>query len=347
MSLTYDKLWEDYAQFDVPSIELKIGGKDLTKMKDCTVTGADITVSCGNNANCASVEVSTEPDESGLLAILQTGTKAEISLGYAAKLKPVFCGYLHELTVIKDETGIKYRLFCLDCKGLMALGGSVKRAEKKKLSALIKEILSDSRYSSFYSKKTVDAVPAAFDLPAAVLEESDYDFLCRWAELLGFYFYLDADKLFFVSDADTPKAPQTELEQEHGVILSEITASLSNQVKKVTLASFDDDGKRVAVNEMAPGAKGIAKDKLSSVLGAEKTFLYPAFKTKDQLEYLKKARMREISREYCRLDAVCAGLPELAPLGKLKFEGESFRITQAVHRFNSAGYKTEISAFAE
>lgn len=345
MSLTYDKLWNDYGQFDLPSIELKIGGKDLAAMKDCTVTETVVTCSCENDANCAVVTISTEPQEAQLNSLLQLGLKAEIFLGYSKKSKPVFCGYLHELTVIKNETGLKYQLFCLDCKGLMALGGNTRRQEKKKLSDVINEILSGSRYKPFYSKKIVDTIPAAFDLPAAVIEESDYAFLCRWANLLGFYFYLDKDKLFFISDPDTPNAPQLELEQENGIISSEITASLSNQVKKVTLVSFDDDSKRVAVSEARPGEKGIAKEKLCSVLGAEKTFLYPTFSEKNQLEYLKKVRMKEIHREYCRLDAICIGLPELSPLGKLKLEGECFRITQAVHRFNRTGYKTEISAF--
>jgi phage protein D len=348
MSVKYEKLWDDYEHFDAPSAEFKIGGKDLAAVEDCAVAEAVVTVSCGNEANCAAVTVTTEFHENGLKPILQIGAKAEISFGYSKKLKPVFCGYLHELTVIKDETGITYRLLCLDCKGLMPLGSFAKRAEKDKLSKVIKGMLADSRYKPFYSKETVGAIPAAFDLPAAVMGESDYAFLCRWADLLGFYFYLDADKLFFTSDENAPKAPELELEQEYGVVSSEITASLSNQVKKVTLVSFDDDGKRVMVSETVPGVKGIAKDKAGSVLGAEKTFLYPAFREKSQLEYLKKARVKEIHREYCRLDAVCIGLPELAPLGKLKFEGQSFRITQAVHRFNQqTGYKTEISAFAE
>ena len=346
MSLTYKKLWEDYDEFDLPSIELKIDGKDLAKAEKCTVTDTVITVSCGKDANCAVVTISTEPEESELKSFLQIGLKAEISLGYANKLKLVFCGYLHELTVIEDETGIGYQLLCLDCKGLMALGGFTKRQEKKKLSAVINEILSTSPYSAFYSGKTVDAIPAAFDLPAAVMDESNYGFLCRWADLLGFYFFLSADKLFFVSDADKPKAPQVELKQGEGVVSSETTASLSNQVKKVTLVSFDDDGKRIAESEARPGEKGIAKDKLSGVLGAEKIILYPAFAKKEQLEYLKSVRMDEIQREYCRINAVCIGLPELAPLGKLKFDGMLFRITQTVHRFNNNGYETEVSAFA-
>jgi phage protein D len=345
MSLTYDSLWNNYEQFDIPFIELKIDGNDLAIMENCTVAETVVTCSCENQANCAAVTISTKPEENELLPILQIGAKAEILLGYSKKLTLVFCGYLHELTVIEDETGIKYRLFCLDCKSLMALGGFAKRQEEKNLSDVISAILSDSRYTPFYSSKTVDTIPAAFNLPAAVIEESDYAFLCRWADLLGFHFYLDADKLFFISNADAPNAPQVELEQEQGIISSETTASLSNQVKKVTLVSFDDNGTRVAVSKDRPSEKGIAKNSLSSVLGTDKIFLYPTFREESQLEYMKEARMKEIHREYCRLDAVCIGLPELSPLGKLNFKGECFRITQAVHRFDETGYKTEISAF--
>jgi hypothetical protein len=350
MSLTYEKLWKDYEQFDVPFLELKINGKNLAAKKDSTVAEAVVTCSCENRANCAAVTILIEPEaeEKEWDSLLQIGFKAEISFGYATKLKPVFYGYLHELTVVKDSVGTKYLLFCLDCKGLMALGSFTKRQEKKKLSEVISDILSDSRYTSFYSGKTVDTIPSEFNLPAAFMEDSDYGFLCRWAGLLGFYFYQDADgKFFFISDAKTPKAPEVALELDNGVISSEITASLSNQVKKVILASFDDDSKRVMASESRPGETGIANKKLGSVLGAEKTVLYPEFREKAQLEYLKKARMREIHREYCRLDAECIGLPELSPLGKLEFEKQNWRITQVIHRFNKSGYKTEISAFAE
>ena len=345
MSISYKKLWNDYEYFDVPTSEIKINGTKLDTVKDCCLSEAVITLSCKKEANSAAITISAKLAESGLDSLLQIGAKTEVSFGYGKKTALVFCGYLHELTIIKDKAEIKYQLFCLDCKGLMALGSSAKRAEKKKLSAVINEIV--GQYSGFYSKKTIDAIPDAFDLPAAIIEESNYDFLCKWAEILGFYFYLDADKLFFVSNADTPSAPELELALENGVVSSQISASLSNQVKKITLVSFDDDGKRIAVSENRPSEKGIAKDKLSSVLGAEKTFLYPSFKTKNHLEFMKKPRMKEIHGEYCKIEAVCIGLPELSPLGKLKFDDKTWRITQAIHRFDKNGYETEINASAE
>jgi phage protein D len=338
--MDFSSLSKKYHGFNASTAKVEIGGIDIFADKDCTATEIVVSMSAlePRRASAASVTVTEMVSVNKLEKIMQAGETVKISLGYGAALSQVFYGYIHDMSVSRAGKMFSYTLMCLDVKGLMTLGGSYRLDGKKKLPAVIKEICGN--YSSFVTETKLGTIPDC--LPAVVQGVSDFEFLSKWAELLGFYFFSQSGVLYFTGNLN---GETVTLDYYDGIEEYTITSSLNGQVKEVTLVSYDDTGKQIKANVKRSSEKGTAHKKLPSVLKGNKEIVLTSLNTQAQLNALKQGQMNIIQRNFCRISAECVGIPELVPPNILLFNG-NWLICGGRHVFDEDGYRTYAEGIA-
>jgi len=199
----------------------------------------------------------------------------------------------------------------------------------------------------------------------------DIDFLLLQARDIGYVVYIDQEKkgkdvkefLYFgPSDAKHPGVPRTQYELEWGKSLLDFSPKLStaNQVKSVTVKSFNRDKGKTIVEKAKLKDPGVGANRdlvdLLDVAGCqprEEVVVNEPMYTEAQAKRRAVALLSDKLKQMVVASGTTVGLPDLRSGQQLliwglgaRFNGTYF-VTKTTHTINDSGYVTKFTARRE
>lgn len=206
----WSEIYKDYGACSEPIGDVKINGRSW-KSKRVLVTDINVNTSVFGEAGTCSVQLAVigeifksekvqfDSDFSGIKA----GASLEVSLGYKvgsrSNTKTVFVGYISSVEYEFLESKIIATIQGMDAKIWMMSG---RKTEMKKTSNSYSDAVLNmyTNYANKFSGKEikVDGEPN-FKIPIYQRNESDYEFVCRVANMVGALFFVDGGKFYFIN----------------------------------------------------------------------------------------------------------------------------------------------------
>ncbi|MBO6133529.1 MAG: phage late control D family protein [Lachnospiraceae bacterium] len=375
----YKKLKEEYKGFQYPEMQIIINGKDLASAKQgLIIYDLVCELSSDFEASIASFYVSEVLDEekklydsSVLKSYLVLGGSAQVLLGYAGKLKEVFCGFVSRVRFIHDdERPMQIEVTLMDVKGIMMSNSCVRQLTAKSYSEAVKEIFASQRYQAIQSNGIFKAQLKVDDTPdkkrsgsggngedspdtIEMVDESDYDFIVKAAKKFNFEFFIRDGTVIFRKNKSVSTV-RIEIGIGKGLKSFDVAYDITGLVTEVEVRGMDD-GSGTLVNAVDKRTNkywggNSAKSLLS---GSKKVYFDPTVHDKSEAKNRAESLMDEISNRFGRLECECDGLPELIPGYNVKLVNlgdkaeNTFYITNVRHVMSDTeGYKTYLSGEA-
>ena len=182
--------------------------------------------------------------------------------------------------------------------------------------------------------------------------ETDWDFIWRLAQRIGFELTVDDTKAVFEKPSTGSEAVElTYPEDLHG-FRPRITAV--QQVQTVNVRGYDSKSKRVVVGtESAPTqiteagiTRGQVRDKFP---GAVIEIGGQSFSSQGEAVAMAKATLNQLANAYLAAEGECDGNPLIKAGTRLKIKGVgqkysgTYRVAKAVHTLTAGGYVTQFS----
>jgi len=194
--------------------------------------------------------------------------------------------------------------------------------------------------------------------------EYDIDFLWRRARVRGYVVEIrkrpDTNEDFLYFGPSNTRGPLAyELAWGSGLVDLKVTLTTANQVKKVTVRSWDRKRQRAIEESVDWTDKELRKlnPSLAEIVmqcdpREERVVTRPVF-TRDQAKAEARAILRGQAQELVKAEASTIGLPNLRAGSRLllsnigsRLSGEYF-VTETTHTFNQSGYQTKFTARRE
>lgn len=344
----YDKLQKKYKNFMVPAVKIKIGGIEVTAMKEIHIVSVETVLSLKSAGSvqvtfgeCYDYKNGTFEKKLKSLAVL--GKKVEVSFGYGSSLTTIFIGFLAftEMTLDSEE-GIYFRITALDVRRLMMTDNfHIKEHSIKNYSDAVKEIM--KRYKKLCNLK-IDATNENLEDGLIRQNSSDYDFIVRDLIESG-----RTEREFFVVGETAyfrkPKSvsiPIVTLGIGKGLIRFSRQAEYENQ--KIQVTGFDTaSGKTVTGTAVSK-----AEDDLMDALGSpgERIVTAPFCTDSGKAEKQAKALASLSMAKRQRAEGSCVGLPEIVPGRFIRLErvdslmNQKYYVTCVMHTYDEEGFVT-------
>lgn len=353
-TLSARSLAEKYNDFHNPTLKLLMDGRELALGEEACFESARIISS-----------VKREPDMAVLTYLvnrafpesikkfedaLALGEKIEIQAGYGSEAGRIFFGYLHEVGASDDGMGyIIYTLLGLDAKGLMKKNSAFLASGTKKAQQILDEMLKNSGYSNFLEKKTVTPIPAEFNQSSIVGGETDYDWICNLADRLGYEFYCGRGELIFRA-AGQEKSEKLELSGKYGLLQVKTIVSMEGQTGGIVVGAYNRADEKLSARAQWQGVSGPFTQKLKQKLSAFSRSVWDmGLETGRQAELAAGNRMKQVTMQCSRMEALHMGLPELAPGICIRIVDDAAQslcgriyVEEAEHRISAEGYQTYV-----
>lgn len=344
----YDKLQKKYKNFMVPAIKVKIGGTEVTSLKEIHIVEVEIVLSL---KSAGSVQVTfgdcydykNGTFEKKLKSLSVLGKKVEVSLGYGSSLLSIFTGFLAstEMTLDGDE-GIYFRITALDVRRLMMADNyHIKEHSIKNYSDAVNDVM--KRYKKLCTLK-MDKTNENMEDGLIRQNSSDYDFIVRDLIESGRTqreFFVVGDTAYFRKPRSV-SAPVLSLGVGKGLMRFSRQAEYENQ--KFQVVGFDSVAKKTVTGT----AVSKASDSMIDALGGpgERIVAVPfctdSGKAGKQAEAL--ADMALAKRQHA--EGSCIGLPEIVPGRFIRLErvdslmNQRYYVTRVVHTYDEDGFVT-------
>jgi len=356
---TYADLKEKYGQFVAPDCEIKIGGTSH-KEKKMSISSLEVELSAGYEAGGCVFKISNGYDpkkgafETGWLdTILVPGKDISVDMGYIKK-STVFCGIISSVTnQFDEENGANIIVSCMDAKGAMMAGKQRVFGGEKKLTDIVKAILTEYKSTKAIKTVTVDTLT---DLKRQIFQNSqtDYDFLVAVARKLGYEFFISKDEVLFVKPRKI-KDPIIIFTWGENIISFSREIDLTEQLKEVKVIGNDEKEKKEIVGKastITKTGKKTASDTYALVKKRVETIYDPSVRTLEEANTLAKSILEEYSMQYVSGYGKCVGIPELIPGRFVKMDrfdksiNGSYYIKKVTHLLDEDGYITKFEVGA-
>ena len=350
------QLKSKYQGFAAPTARVLVGGKDLgakygTGFADLTV---DLTSGCEASGCSFDVVGEYDPAQSefsprGAAAVLQLGAKVEIQLGYV-NTETVFCGLIAAVSYEFPEDGAPYlHVECMDPKCLLMKNWHLEVRSEKKVSALVRELLSSAPLSAYVGKKSVqlgreDAVPLLMG------SGSDYDFLVQQAQYFGCeFFFVRGDAYFRPVPSAAP--PIMTLTPRDGIFSASMSLQGTPLVQTVAVTGVDPQSDKAVSGSAALHGRFGSGSAPRRMLNSTRRDLFDARVTSTaQAQRRAQVLLDGLQQQFGQLQVTCRGLPEIVPGRYIQIRGlcrtarGSFYITRVRHALSGSGFTTTFDA---
>ena len=344
-TVTYKQLADQYANFIVPAVKIKVNGADVLKTKKLVIHEMEVTLVL-DQASSAVIKFAHIYDEeshsfeSKIKSAFQLGTIAEIEFGYLSKTQKVFQGYVEMAGAEMGESEL-FVITLMDVKRLMMISGkkSVLYNVPNYSDAFRKVIGS---YSALCSPQ-IDATSDQLEEP---IPQTDNDYAFVEHELIGKgkaerEFIVLAGKAYFRKTRKIT-APITTL--RYGRELLDL--SISHCYRDMKIEVLD-----VAVTETF--IKGQAQIKANMpqknlvIPTPVCTLTDPYADTKDKADAKAESAARQERERSSIGSGTTLGLPELVPGRFIKIENvdalfdRTYYITEVIHVYSGESFRTQ------
>lgn len=356
---TYEDLKKKYGNFSAPSCEIIIGGTSHVD-KGMSISKLEVELSATFEAGGCTFEIINgyNPSKGAyekewLDKVLLPGKTVEVKMGYI-KRETVFYGFINSLTnSFDEENGAVITVSCLDAKGAMMAGKLQKFQGEKKLTDIVKEVISTYVSAKVAKSSKVDDI---LDVKRQIFVncQTDYDFLVSLARRINFEFFVSKSEICYVK----PRAvagPIIILTLGQNVISFSREINLAHQVKEVTVIGNDEIEKKNIVakaTSISKTAGKMASDSFSLIKKRVEEIYDPAVRTKEEAQALAKSVLEEYSMKFITGTGECIGIPELIPGRFIKMErfdksiDGKYYLTRVTHSLSEDGYFTSFEVGA-
>lgn len=257
-----------------PMAKIKIGSSVFKRSKNVKITNISVSSSVGNEAGTCHVEfvfphLSFEkfklPSD---FAKVKVGEKLEVFLGYRNEdnTEVVFKGYISSFDLEVDDNAVAtLTIEGMDAKMWMMTS---KKTELKKEKHRYSDIV-NALCSSYSGKVKIGKVKISgeskFKADLYQYHESDYEFLCRIADLVGAMFFVSLGKLYFV-DATSFEKSELKIMPTPGLYKVKLSASVWGIPKAVEVLSINQKNPTAVVKGKVTSSKQVGSGKGASSL---------------------------------------------------------------------------------
>lgn len=315
--MVFSALYQTYHAMREPGYKLKVGGRTLETDDNARLLRVECELTCARQAGVLSLKAALDPKQkhgAAWLDALQPGAACSFSVGYGNSLTDVFRGFLYDVRWGDplDGTILLLEAVCLDVRGRLMLTAHADAGAQRASSQMIQDILGQGCCTQLASKRTVEAPPGDWDLPALRPGPSDYSVLCAAADFLCYEFYAFADELYFGKPRPKSGAVLT-FDGPNGLMRLERRRTLAGQCAAIAVSGSDDKGERIYSRQARKKDSGFGTDQMGGVLSGDVCQPEAFVRTMAQAQYLSKARMEQRQRRSGGLSGRSVGLPELRP----------------------------------
>lgn len=355
-STTYDKLKQKYEHFRAPTARVKVEGTEIIEQKSARLVELTVDLTSGYEASGCRLTLFGEYDResasfssSGPAPLLQIGAKVEIELGYI-KTEIVFCGLITGVTYLFDaENEPMIEVECMDAKCLLMKTQRLEIRSEKKISSVVKALLSEQPVSQYISEKEVDDFGAE-DAVIPTALESDYQFLADQAQYYGHEFFIMQGKCYF---RIPPASSSPIMTIDAGKMVHQFRLALQGGglLKKVTVKGIDrEKAEQVSGSSSVEGSFSTGSTARRMIGNTEKVVFDPLISTAGEAAARAAKMAGAVSSGFGTIECRCFGIPELVPGRTVTFQGltaaanKTARICKVRHIYNQGGFTTTLEA---
>ncbi|MBR5420221.1 MAG: phage late control D family protein [Lachnospiraceae bacterium] len=332
---TYSELQDTYGNFVGPLVEIRVGGKDISKDKgEFSVSDIVVELTSGFEASVAEFKIFNTYDQykhefrfEDVKKYITLGSAVEILMGYESSIRPVFRGFISQVNfVYRLEEIPAVEVHCMDIKGIMMANSYAKQITAACYSEAVKQLLEQSFYQKLKGDNGVFNNVSIVDTPdkqeggrnneptdqsIEMINESDYEFVVRAAKRFNFEFFQSCDTVIFCK-AKSDTQDLIELGPETGMMAFEIGYDITGLTGQVEVRNVDPgkgkvfSSKKKLQSKMSEGSK--AKQLVNN---QKKIVIDPTAATQKDAEYRVDYLLEEMSYRFGTLEADLIGIPEL------------------------------------
>ncbi len=282
---SWDDLYKKYGGGTNPIVEIKINDKSLSlNSKESKIEKINVRTSVWGEAGTCSIEIvdssRLSEDNSELhfdFNEVKVGAKLKIDLGNkkdedSFQVENVFIGYVYayDINISKSETTVVIQ--GMDAKMWMMSNRKTKLIKDiKEYSKAVSQICSKN-YSDKILKKEINVsgeIKISSDSAIYQRNESDYEFICRVAKIIGALFFIDRGVLYFIDPLHC-KSVKLEIGAfSAGIINIKGSMDIWGIPKSVKFAAIDSKNykQKIEANEQKSDSLGSGKQAYSLVRG--------------------------------------------------------------------------------
>lgn len=352
----FSDLKNKYQKFSKPVISLSViskSNKDKFVIKDL-----NIELSCGFSANMATFNVYNVFDgekkkfnDDKFNQIFQIGKKINISVGYGSAVECVFSGFISGVTYIFSEQDMPHlNIECLDVKAIMMSNNNNKQIIQENYTSSINDIINKSAYKPYYKTADIDGnikSPNGDDkFLMEMTNESDYDFIVRVAQKLGYEFFVSQETLYFRKKRIKTEPIMT-ISNKNAIATLEANLNIVGMVDSVEVRNFNDkDGSLVksSVKSNATYSNSSSASKITQ--GSVKVIIDSTVTSDNEAQIRANEELDKLAWSFGTFLIRTIGLPEIIPGRFIKIEDLSKDINKKVyivkvtHHIDDNGFKT-------
>lgn len=352
-TVNYKKLAENYNNFQVPAVRVKIGtaqystvtSKETKKGKMMLIHEMNAML-YHNEGSSVSILIDDvyELESSRFKEIVILGEKIQVEIGYGSKFHQIFVGYVGEIQYQFFGNNQYIRITGFDTIALMTQNYKSRCYSKKKYSDVISEIVGN--YNNILSVGKIDA---SGEQPQPVLscrDINDYDYICDvLCPHAGKEFYIFNGKAYFQAVNDRCQTPSVTFKLGRGLFDFQITSAYANLEINVNGLAGMDLEKKINANKKE---KSDSQQK-SAVSLPQKQYI-PRMRASDTeaasncASYWIQQRISQCQTA----EGKCIGIPELIPGRCIIVQGinktynsKKLWIDHVHHKINEEGFVTE------
>ena len=354
---TFSSLESKYNAFIAPEFQIKIGGAKLDSIQ-VPISGLEISIDLEKIGYARFTIESLYDYEkstwvSDLIADINVGQKVAIEVGYSAKRKRVFFGYVDSFTVnYSSGASPSISVTALDARALLNNDNREIDFGNLTYKDAIKQLIDNSDQDKLIEKVTLDMVYDEQEHSPIKDKCSAYKFLSKMAQLCSCNFCIIDGELLFKNLMQNSASLIT---LTMGSSLSSFTRTigLSNSMAGavVVKSTGNEQTKKIITGEAdsIEGSGGqLASELVKSIGKSTVEFQINSVTTKEECTKIAKAILATLNFGLLEADAECIGIPEMTPGRFITLEGldkrsnGSYFVTSVTHSFSSDGYVNKI-----
>ncbi len=353
-NVTYAKLQKKYEGMNAITYRIKIDGVEITEKFKCDI--GEITVDLTSTTKASGCEFMViheyEPEKTSFKAKsvydkLQPGAKVEIALGYITTTT-VFKGYINQVNYrFNKQMGPHIVVSAVDAKCLLMKTRRLEILSEKTIDKAIKFLLGEKPFSGYIDGKEIEVSTLECEM-VRFPEESDYDFIVRYAEYTGMEFFIVEGKVYY-RKIPTAKSDIMLLEKGKGLLEANMSMGMQKLVEKVVVKGINpENGQEIVGNYKLAGKFSKAATSKKALGGSITTVFDPMVKSAKEAGDRAKLIGDNIKKDFMVLAGVCEGIPELVPGRTVTIKGfdplidKTWYIENVRHTIDERGYRTVI-----
>lgn len=343
--VNYKKLADQYANFIVPTVKIKVNGTDVVKMNNLVVYELEMNLSVSTASSVKikfahQYDVQSHSFSGDVKDSFELGTIVTVELGYLSTTQELFKGYVEMAGVEMGEQEL-FVVTLMDAKRLMMISGKKNKLYTvKNYSDAFNEVMGD--YSSLCSLE-VEATNDQLEDPISQMS-NDYDFVMTELIRKGRVnreFVILAGKAYF---REPHKVTTPIMTLQYGREL--VNLSVSHCYKDLKIEVIGMDSQQQAVKGEAE-VKSTASQ--SNIITNTPVFRVgdPHADTADKAKTIAEAIARQESEKCCIGQGKTIGIPEIVPGRYIEVENidsmidKQYYITDVVHLYTRESYTTQ------